>query len=142
MVRAPAVAFAAMAIWAVSSVPPVIEFWFKPKTMKFMVLPLMLVLTDFPAEVMIDPAVTVPELSPAGKLMLNCRLATDAEPGFKVRGKLTVVPALPLTEPAERIGATTGAGGGGGGAITLLTLTEMAVVVRLPATSRATALSV
>ena len=72
-------------------------------------------LTLLPAAVRIEPAVTAPVLKEAGKVRLNCILATEAEPGLNVMGKLTVAPAAPEAVPTDRVGAVTAGGGGGGG---------------------------
>ena len=99
--------------------------------------------TDLPAAVRMLPAVTLPVLMPAGRPIVNCRLATLALPGLKVIGKLTLVPAAPETEPAAMVGAAevgggtgvgagggggTGAGGGGGGGRVAVTVNEPLVL--------------
>src|SRR2546430_2573292 len=93
--RVPAAVPAAMSSCAVNSEPAAMAFRLTPKMMKVQVFPLRLALTLLPAVLRMAPAVTAPVLRHAGKVRLNCRLATDSVPGSNLTGRLTVVPAAP-----------------------------------------------
>ena len=105
MFKAPAAVPAAMVSGTVARLPEPIAVWLSPKTMTVRVLPETLALMLLPAAVKTEPAATVPALRPAGKVRLNCRPATDVEPGLKVMGRLTVVPVWPEAVPAAKVGA-------------------------------------
>jgi len=79
----------------------------------------LLTLTDFPAFCDAGPVEAETIVQPLGNVSVKFKPAVPVVPAVNVIGKLTVLPALPVDVPTDKVGKLVGGGGrrwcGGGG---------------------------
>ena len=95
----------------IATTPELITVWFKPK---IMTVPFW-AWTLLPAANEAAPVEAETSDQPDGTVTPNCMLATPVVPAVKVTGTLAIVPAVPVTDPTDKVGNVVGGGGGGGG---------------------------